>query len=270
MAPQPERLTVYTISLSHYCDAGRWALQVAGKPYQEIPYIPGFHQMFGPMKRFRKNAMKTMGRDSEAIKRPFSTPCVLDDKGVIVANECWDCIELVGPVNTALKDLLNDVVGPATRCIAYSHILREENDKTLLKIATAPPIPFWQRALFRITVLRRGIASKMTELMVHNEEFVQGQRDKLNEALRQIQTMMEGDESDVFNLDGQEISATGLAVAALLCPLSGASGAPGYSIEDLPESMVKEIHQWLEDPVVMWAHTAYEKFRNQGNRDRWG
>lgn len=148
-----------TIPLSHYCDKVRWALDLCGEPYVEDGHLPMLHWL--------QSLPAGAGRTVPAL--------VLDD-GRVLGDSTDILLELdrrhphVGlygqnPAERqdilALEDEFDRHVGPASRRLAYFHLLADRR-RTIAWLSKG--IPTWEARVFAgafplfAAMLRRGLA----------------------------------------------------------------------------------------------------------------
>jgi len=251
----------YTIPFSHFCDAARWALTVAGVEFQEVPYLPGVHMFFSPVAKLRRRGEQPddfTGKDS-------TVPLLVAGDGSIIGYDSWQCIERAGKVPLDVKGILDTVVGPCVRTIAYSHMLIGElggpGDAATNVFCRSEKIPSWQRFLWRRGPFRKTVRKAMYEDMVREADYVQAAREKLEQGLTQLEAKLD---KEPFIQTGDPPSAAAIAFAALLAPLvmppnylMSFYGETLVAVQDLPPAMQDEIQTWRKTPAGQWAMQTY-------------
>lgn len=142
-----------TISVSHYCEKARWALQRTGIPYEEEGHLPILHS---PAVR------RVGGRRSTPVLKTASG--VLTDSTDILR---WADQQRPGLLfseqrgeEEALEEHFDEQLGPAARRVAYFHLLPH---RTLTLRLLDTGVPSWEIWFLRIffpvaaALLRRGL-----------------------------------------------------------------------------------------------------------------
>mmetsp|Transcript_54408 Transcript_54408/g.151569 ORF Transcript_54408/g.151569 Transcript_54408/m.151569 type:complete len:273 (+) Transcript_54408:56-874(+) len=253
------KAVLYVIPFSHYCDLARWALTLAGVPFEERPYLPGVHMLFSPISKIRKRSGHPISGSSARLD---SLPMLVSSDGNVVGDDSWQCLERLGQVPPRLKELLETVIGPCTRTIVYSYLLTSIGEDAFLTLMQAGGTPWWQRALMRLAGFRNIVRGKMVDTMVKNPDHVNDCRDKLRAAVVELETMLN---TEVFHIDGKP-TASAIAVASLLAP---ACFPPEYCqafygkwplpFEDLPAPLREEVTQWRNTQAGKWVLEFYAK-----------
>lgn len=142
-----------TISISHYCEKARWALQRAKLPFVEDGHLPIFHTR--PVRRAGGQR---------------STPTLKTGQGTLT-----DSTDILRYVDTkrpgllfpeqraeveALEDRFDLQLGPATRRVAYYHLLPHRSLVLRLIGVEVPRWEVWGLRLFypiAVGMMRRGL-----------------------------------------------------------------------------------------------------------------
>ena len=107
---------LHSLKFSHYCEAARWALQIAGEPYEEVSYAPGVHMLLAPT-----GSKKEVPKGSTKTSLPF-----LELKDGTSYSDSFQIVNKFVPgqsISEEMQDLLDNKVGPTTRTIVYSYLL---------------------------------------------------------------------------------------------------------------------------------------------------
>jgi glutathione S-transferase len=152
--PKPHLIT---IGPSHYCEKARWALERAGIEYVEDAHAPILHYA------------ATLGRGQR------TTPLFITPHGTIRnstdilrhADKFVDSSRRLFPTEPsdlgeveALEELFDKTLGPATRRLAYFHVI---DDRELFRRIVEARIPRAERVLLRlgqagiVQIIRRGL-----------------------------------------------------------------------------------------------------------------
>mmetsp|Transcript_32188 Transcript_32188/g.75574 ORF Transcript_32188/g.75574 Transcript_32188/m.75574 type:complete len:259 (-) Transcript_32188:235-1011(-) len=245
---------LYTIPISHFCEAARWALVEAKVDFEEQVYLPGLHMMMGPMARIRG-------------EKDHNTP-LLADNGTVLANDSWQCLSRWGAVDEDLRKSLNEVVGPHVRAIVYSHLLPNKG-VGLKPLAEDPNHPWAQRFLFGLDGFRGTVAGAMRKAMVKNDDYIAHCREELEDAVRKLEVHVA--KPDFTERPDGRPTANAIAVAALFAPMvsppnyaAAVYGSGGFplSLEKCPPSYQEEAKRWRETPLGKWTMNVYAKYYN--------
>jgi glutathione S-transferase len=125
-----------TIPISHFCEKARWALHHAGVPYVEKAHLQVFHYA----------AVKLAGGG-------ISVPVLKTDEGTFA-----DSTEILRwasrrrelyptPEVAALEDRFDEELGPATRRVAYFHLLPH---RELTRTFNRERVPRWELAILPV------------------------------------------------------------------------------------------------------------------------
>ena len=78
MAESATSLTLVTISFSHFCERGRWALDLTGLPYKEVRSLPLIHMPVVAWWQFWAGTHRAARADKlDRVNSKFSTPLLL-------------------------------------------------------------------------------------------------------------------------------------------------------------------------------------------------
>lgn len=203
------------------------------------------------------------------------TPLLLNDNGEIIGSDSFACARHLGVLDESLVTILDTDVGPRTRSIAYSHLLKPGEGQSTLDAAcfAAPQVSWWQRAVWSVGFLRRKVYEMMHGGMVRNDEYIEKCRERLRSALIKIEPLLsEPDFALPTNGDSKEQvgpTVSGIAVASLMYPViwppeveaAVYGDAPHPTYEDMPQAMRDEIEQWRATPVGRWTLAYYAAYR---------
>ncbi|HET6505762.1 MAG TPA: glutathione S-transferase family protein [Baekduia sp.] len=231
MSGQPVLLT---ISVSHYCEKARWALDRAGIAYDERRYLPAVH--------------RAMIRRHGAL----TTPVLIGDE-VGTLRESADIVEYADarggrivcddPEARGLADAYDDRLGPATRLWIYHALLGRPS---LTTGAITAGVSDWQKTLWRFG--HRPIAFAVTKVLkIDDATAVEAER-----TFRAIFADVDERLADGRPyLAGDAFSIADLTFAALAAPLIGPAeyAVPLPLVEDLPPRTADVVREHRETPA---------------------
>lgn len=201
-----------TLVFSHYNDKARWGLELAGVPFVEQRYMPGFSAL--------AVAMATRGRGGRAdrVSSRFSTP-VLFTEGGEVLHDSTDILRYAdrtaglglfeGDGVDELVDHYSDRLGPQTRLAVYVRLLPQA---AVMRRLAADNVGSGQARLFRAMVpltkgyLIRGLG--LTEPRYH--KALERIRGEMAAAAERLETRP--------YLAGDRFTAADLTFAAMMSP----------------------------------------------------
>lgn len=150
-----------TIPCSHFCEKSRWTLDWLGIPFQEEGHAPGMHRF----------STRSNGGSTVPLLTTDASKTLLTDSSDIVtwANEATAGQRRLLPEDPLLRaealkieDMCDEVLGPATRIVAY-HYLLQEKALTVDTVAPVDWVPAWERVAIQMGFfalapsLRRGL-----------------------------------------------------------------------------------------------------------------
>lgn len=210
-------MRLLTIPFSHYNERARWALCHHGVAVRERRVLPGLHLL----------AVRATTRAEhqlpDATSSPYSTPVLVTDAGEILASSTeivrWvdqrassPDRRLIDPAHEdaidAIERRAHDVLGPATRAIAYYFLSRDPATFTELVDRN---VGLGQRLFFRAT--RRRILGHVSK------RFDEAKLEEATETLRGELAWLGDRLGDDAYYVGGRFGAADLTVAALLAPV---------------------------------------------------
>ncbi|KAH8091928.1 L-cystine transmembrane transporter [Aureococcus anophagefferens] len=202
---QPQLLT---IPYSHYCELAAWSLDRAAKPYREHGYAPGEHVL----------PSASRGRASPTLT---AVPVVMPDGAVLA--DSWAIAEAVqGPVDPALKALLDEDLGPLSRQWIYEKLFREANANVWDDLAGVGRGPLFGAAW---SVMSPRLTESMRRLFrTRCDEAMKVCDDRLAETLDRANGFLEKSGGEFLGGDAPSISD--VAMATLAAPLVLPAGSP--------------------------------------------
>lgn len=251
---------LYTIPMSHYCEAARWALELAGIDFVEAAYLPGLHAAFSPIVDLRKGSKAPPGLTGSES----SVPLLVSVDKEIIAHDSWECMSRLGDAPPLrAKELLDTIIGPCARTIAYSHLLADEGDAAFLKACTPAKVPWMQRWAMASSPFRWKVKAALREGLVRSQGHVEDCRTRLRTALTEFEAFLY---MPPYADAGPTVAAVALAslMAPLVLPPNYAVTfyeGPMLEMEDLPPAMREEVAAWRNTPVGAWTLEYYKAHR---------
>ena len=271
---QPQLLT---IPYSHYCELAAWSLDRAAKPYREHGYAPGEHvlpslalRVAGAAKHLsstsRVDAMpRTAAEVGEPRPRPRSNatavPALVMPDGAVLADS-WAIAEAVqGPVDPALKALLDEDLGPLSRQWIYEKLFREANANVWDDLAGVGRGPLFGAAW---SVMSPRLTESMRRLFrTHSDEAMKVCDDRLAETLDRANGFLEKSGGEFLGGDAPSIEDVAMATLAapLVLPANFARGKYASPFEQLlaqDAEMQAQVEAYRATPVGAHALKVYE------------
>jgi glutathione S-transferase len=154
-------MRLITISISHYVEKVKWALERAWLRYKEESHIPGLHAAV--------TLWHTGGRHR-------ATPVLIDGAEVIadstailqhLAARYGQNWLYAHPESLALEERFDTSIGPHTRRFIYRHLF--DNELSLAEIFSQDVVPSWQKRMLPLAapMLKAGMIAEMA--IYHDE-----------------------------------------------------------------------------------------------------
>lgn len=179
MSAKPASLV--TISFSHFCEKGRWALDRGGIPYREEPHAPVVH-LLGTLPRGGRSTPLLLLPDGRALKSSRELLHHVDAQrpGLLYPREPALRAEV-----DALEARFDDELGPATRRLAYHAIFGANESIEPMLVATTQGL---SRALSPL--LRRVLPGMLSRALKIDDRGAQRSRDTLAPLLDDVDRML--------------------------------------------------------------------------------
>ena len=254
-----------TIPYSHYCELGRWALDMSKTEYKEMKYMPGYHvSIVGGLRKRKENRSNSSFAGQESShhegRRKYSVPLVAMPDGSIL-KDSWEILEkFVGPVDPYWKDLLDNKLGIAVRQLGYFYFLNPKNkgllDNILKQTSLAERI-YW---LFFGGFVKKS----MYELMDITEESIEKSKKIIFEVFEEASGKLASNSNSITT--ESSLSPTDLA----FCALGSIAVFPqNYSrnvismgkLEDFPEEYQNIINHCRGTPAGKFILEMYRSKR---------
>lgn len=236
------RARLYTLTISHFCERARWALDVSRFPYDEVRWAPGSHAV----------AARKLGAASGA------TPILLVDGDLIQGSgRILDRLSLPG-ADPAVEERLVDQTAPLIRRCLYAGLLpfRGSGVRAALLRGVRGRQALVGRALW--PVLRPKMIQLMgtqPELMPELIERLEGELDWFDGILAE-----RGD-----RLAGALFGRADLTAASLLAPLARPDTPPMnriYAGLRFAPPVADALERWSSRPTIGWVRRTYAEHRS--------
>ncbi len=250
--PNPSSRLI-TISISHFCEKARWALDRLAIPYIEERHVPLIHRLATS----RSGGGKTV-------------PVLVTEAGAF--GDSTDIINYIDPLAPAtkklypadaqlrgevekLEDLFDTQLGPSTRVWFYFYML--DNRELMLKLFGAGVEPVEQE-LFAIVF--PSIQEAMRRGMNITAEFATAAQDTIKRSFETVSGMLADGRT---YLVGDSFSAADLTFACLAAPVVWPSeyGAWLPELSEIPGEMQAVIEELRETPAGKYALRLFREER---------
>ncbi len=240
-------LTLYQLSISHYCEKIRWALAHKRLDHQAVSLLPGLH--VARMKKLGLKSALPVLRDGDTLVQNSSdivtyldtaypdrslTPAVREDADEAIA---WEAFA-------------DQHIGPHVRRICYHHLL-EYPDVVAPLLAHGGP---WY-GRFALRLVFPKLRELMRKGMRIGEDEVALSRRALDEALVKVN----GEARTGRFLVGDGFSRADLAVAALLAPLRMPAKYGSPWPQTLPPPLSAVVDEYADR--LTWVDWLYQEHR---------
>ncbi len=246
------RARLVTIPFSHYCDKARWALDRAGVAYDEEGHAPMFHYL--------------------GVKRAGAgrTVPVLVHEGRVLSDSTDICkhVDALAPADRKLyptepalraeaerlEDLFDEKLGPATRRIAYFHVLADRAQAiSFVRIGA----PAWEGLVLRVAaplvfgLLQRGLKV--------DAAGVERSRASLDKVLAEVEGLLADGRRFLV---GDRFTIADLTFASLAAPVIA---PPEYGfplpMDAAPPALRAEVESFRARPAGAFALRMYREHR---------
>ncbi len=250
--PKP---VLVTIGVSHYCEKARWALERANVGFVEKPHAPLLHYAATvPVHRQKSTPLLITShghvRDSKRIV--LHADGFLSEGARLFPGEGSHRAEV-----EELCALFDDKLGPATRRLAYFHLLDDLDQATATITARLPAVEARAFSLLRgpiVKAMRRGLGIDAAGA-AKSEARLTSILDDIDRRLADGRSYLAGD----------RFTAADLTFAALLAPalLPPGYGWPLPSRDEAPAGARALVDQTRARPSGAFALRIYEKHRGE-------
>ena len=244
--------TLITIRFSHFCEKARWALDHAGVRYDESAYIPGAHQLATRLHGGRSVPMLVT---PHGVLRDSTKILELADKRAAPERRLYpDDDARRAEVDAFIADL-DDKLGPATRLLAYHHMLPGP-DALVKRVGLG--MSRGERLRFRIALpLLRG---PMRRMMRIDDERAARAITRIRSTFDDVSTRLADGRRYLF---GDRLGAADITFAALASPALLPPVHPQYAseLEGIPAALLPLVEEIRATPAGRWACALYRDER---------
>ncbi|WP_437720689.1 glutathione S-transferase family protein [Sorangium sp. So ce861] len=259
-------LRLITIPWSHYCEKARWALDRAGVPYREDAYLPLAHALPALRAGGRRSVPVLVSpagvlRDSTDILR-YADTLVPPERALFFREPDAACADV-----EALEERFDLDLGPASRRVAYFHLLPDEEGafalmggsfRSLDGAGAAPPWWFGRGVFRAYYPVARAVMRRAMRIDAAGAERSRGKIravfDAVNERLRDGRPFLVGD----------RFSAADLTFAALAAPLIVPEHYPvPFPFAGLPAVLRELIEALRAEPAGAFVQRVYREQRHR-------
>lgn len=171
LANNQGKIQLLTLGFSHYVEIARWSLQLKGIKFVEHAYVPGQHILPVLAARVcgealllsdssyvtpvgdRKKGVEDTSKEAKRAKSSRSTavPLAIIPNSKEALADSWSIAKYSGlaPIENDFKILLDTKLGPLSRQLAYSYILKQ---KSWFSELCSVNQPWWWRMLWGLFV----------------------------------------------------------------------------------------------------------------------
>jgi glutathione S-transferase len=244
-------LRLVTITVSHYCEKARWALDRAGMRYVEEGHAPLFHRPF---------TMARGGASTPLLATPHgsltdSTDIVrFADRGIDEARRLYPHGAL-GDEAAALEEHFDTKLGPATRALAYAILMPEK--EAFLKAVTAG-VPDAEAVGLRL--LRRPIVALMRKGLRLDDRTRAWAERRVRDILAEVDARLADGRRFVC---GDRFTAADLTFAALADPVIDRDDDPRarHRTSDAPPELAALRREFRRTPAGELVARLYREER---------
>ena len=231
-----QRLRLFTLPPSHFCERARWGLDYAAKTYTEVPLPVGPHAILA-----RRLA-------------PMTTLPIIDTGSRIIQGSGpildWSGIPGAMP---PLEARFEERIGPLVRQYIYAACLgdaRSNVENTLFHGVTGIKNVLG-RAAWPLT--RRAMIAGMNA----RESLLPAIERRLDAEL----DWFAGELSGRHFLVGNRLGRADITAASLLAPLARPNACPLYRLIRLPPGVEAVLSRWNQAPALEWVQQVYVDWR---------
>jgi glutathione S-transferase len=244
--------TLVTIRFSHFCEKARWALDHAGVRYDERAYVPGFH-LLGTKPRGGRT-VPLLVTPHGVLKQSTAIVKHADMRAPVEKRLYPDDERVRAEVDAFVADL-DEVLGVATRLVAYHHMLPEP--AALARLVGIAMSPF-ERARLRAAVALFG--NGMRRFMRIDDASAARAIDTVRRTFDAVSARVKDGRRYLF---GDRLGAADIAFAALSSPALLPPGHPYFAsdLRDVPEVLVPMVEELRATDAGKYACRLYAQDR---------
>lgn len=215
-------LQLLTISLSHYVELSRWALQLGGIRYEEHSFAPVEHVLPVISARIRKldnqkHIKQSTSNDKTVKSNPTGTPYAILPDGSMLSDS-WSICAYSGlqAPDEQLKNLLDKKLGVLSRHVVYSFILQPKNSNIFSELCLTGR-SFFFRLLWYMGI---GMLVRYTMCSIFkpfDTKAVDKSKKELIAVVEELDVVIRNRKGKYIG--GDDLSTADIAIAALLSPM---------------------------------------------------
>jgi glutathione S-transferase len=244
---------LWHISISHFNEKARWALDFKRIPHRRRAIPGGFHMLFAlGLTRGAGYTFPILVLDGEAISDSTAIIGALERRFPEPALYPEDPSERRRALD--LEDYFDEALGPPIRLLGWHELTRDPERLTRLMDQFVPPSVRDTRLALDLSA---RFASAFTGLRygVKSEEDAERSREQVLAALDRLEAELDGNDY----LVGDRFSVADLTAAALFYPL--ALPPEGPDLGDPPEGFEHFRAPLKERPGLQWVERMYREHR---------
>lgn len=239
-----------TITVSHYCEKVRWALDYLGIEYVEENHAPPFHKFY--TSREGGSSVPVLVTKDGAYTDSRSILEYLDRQK---EGQLYPTDPSLHQKVVELEELFDTKLGVATRCWAYFYAMK--NPK-MVENVWAKEIPWWEKIGLKI------VLTKMLDRLKNGYKIDEENAAKSLENIREI--FREVDKILVENnkyLVGDRLTAADFTFAALAAPILRPKNHPAMNskVQGMPTEMLAVIKEMRSTVAGKYALNLYKEKR---------
>jgi glutathione S-transferase len=244
--------TLITIRFSHFCEKARWALDHAGVRYDERAYVPGVH-MFATRPRGGRS-VPMLVTPHGILKQSTDIVDHADRRAPPEKRLYPDGERVRAEVDAFIADL-DAELGPATRLLAYHHML--PRPAALVRLVGMGMTAF-ERLQCRVVLPVFG--GKMRTLMGIDDAAAERATDTIRRTFDEVSTRVKDGRRYMF---GDRLGAADIAFASLAAPALLPHGHPFFAtdLSDVPDALVPMVHELRATDAGKYASRLYAEDR---------
>jgi glutathione S-transferase len=242
-----------TISISHYCEKARWALDRAGIAYDERRHLPALHRVAVKRAGGRMTAPVLVCADGTVLDESADIIIYADGRGPAGSGTIPADPTLAAQAR-ALADDFDERLGPATRLWVYHEMF---DHPELVHASMTDGVPTWQRHGFRYG--NKALAFAVAKVLGVNDDNAVAAQREFRAVFADVDDLLADGRRFLV---GDAFSIADLTFAALSAPLIA---PPEYgvrlpTVEELPPGMRPVVEELRGTPA---GEHALRMFREE-------
>ncbi len=240
-------MKLYQLSVSHFCEKARWALDFKQQQFETVNLLIGPHALQAKRLTKQKSCLPILVDGDKVIQESGAIIDYLDDKLPIPRLTPED--KQAGKEAREWEAYLDTEIGVTIRAWIYFYLLPETENAKQVMLHAAPD---YGHTLYRFIFPK--IRQVMTKAMNINEENkTRSERRWLN-AIERINGRIQSNSFPV----GDSFSRADLTACALLSPLF----RPAQEIQSLLPEPIRTMQEKCRDyPAYDWVNRLYQQYR---------